>query len=185
MRRVVLGLAAAMAVATAAEAETVVLQIDFSIETTGTPNPAVGTVVIDGPFKEDVLNSLIGLTWDGFNFDVDEFVVYSYLAGSDQLTLGGSLSGTAGVSAGTNDFRITIDNFLTAPVATGSTALARKDQAFIEINAPTMVTVGPPGDTGPPPVEAIPLPAGAMLLLSAAGAMVLAGRRRRWVAPGL
>jgi hypothetical protein len=183
MRRVVLGLAAGMAVATAAEA--VMLQIDFSVVTTGTLNPAVGTVVINGPFDEDVLNSLIGLTPSGFNFDVDEFVVYSYLAGSDQLTLGGSLSGTAGVSAGTNDFRITIDNFLTAPVATGSTALAREDQAFIEIDAPTTVTVGPPGDTGPPPVEAIPLPAGALLLLSAAGAMVLAGRRRRWVAPGL
>jgi hypothetical protein len=183
MRRVVLGLAAGMAVATAAEA--VVLQIDFSVVTTGTPNPAEGTVVIDGPFDEDVLNSLIGLAWDGFNFDVDEYVVYSYDAATDLLTLGGSVGGTGGIIAGTNDFKIEIDNFLTAPVATGSTLLVQADQGFIGFDAPTTVTVGPPGDTGPPPVDAIPLPAGALLLLSAAGAMVLAGRRRRWVAPGL
>jgi hypothetical protein len=185
MRRVVLGLAAGLSVATAAEA--VVLQIDFSVVTTGTPNPAVGTVVIDGPFDADVLNSLIGLTASGFNFDVDEFVVYSYLVATDQLTLGGSVSGGAGaiIAIGTNDFRIRIDDFLTAPVAAGSTLLVQTDQGFIAFDAPTSITVGPPGDTGPPPVDAIPLPAGALLLLSAAGAMVLAGRRRRPVAPGL
>jgi hypothetical protein len=167
----------------ASVAQAVVLQIDFSIVTLGLPNPAVGTVVIDGPFDADVLNSSIGVTASGFNFAVDESVVYNYLVGLDQLTIGGSVgSGASGVIAGTNDFRIQIDDFLTDPVATSSTLLVQADQGFIGVNAPTSVTVGPPGGTEPPPVDAIPLPAGLILLLTGAGALVLAGRRRRAVA---
>jgi hypothetical protein len=175
MRSLLLSLAAMAISASAAQA--VVLQIDFSIVTTGIPDPAVGTVVIDGPFDADVLNSSIGVTASGFNFDLDESVVYNYLVGLDQLTIGGSIGGgAAGVLAGTNDFRIQIDDFLTMPVATSSTLLVQADQGFIGVDAPTSVTVGPPGGTEPPPVDAIPLPAGALLLLSATGAMVLAGK---------
>jgi hypothetical protein len=184
MRSLLLSLAAVAMSVSAAQA--VVLQIDFSVVTTGIPNPAVGTVVIDGPFDVDVLNSQIGLTASGFNFAVDESVVYNYVVGLDRLTLGGSVSGGADpVALGTNDFRIQIDDFLTAPVATGSTLLVQAAQGFIAVDAPTSVTVGPPGDTEPPPLDAIPLPAGLILLLTGAGTLVLAGRRRRPVAPGL
>ena len=182
MRSLLLSLAAVAMSASAAQA--VVLQIDFSIVTTGTPNPAVGTVVIDGPFDDDVLNSQIGLRASDFNFAVDGSVVYNYLLGLDQLTIGGSIgSGASGVVAGTNDFRIQIDDFLSAPVAANSTLLVQADQGFIGFDAPTSVTVGPPGGTEPPPVDAIPLPAGLLLLLTGAGALVLAGGRRRPVAP--
>jgi hypothetical protein len=167
----------------ASVAQAVVLQIDFSVVTTGIPNPAVGTVVIDGPFDADVLNSSIGVTASGFNFDLDESVVYSYLVGPDQLTVGGSVgSGASGVIAGTNDFRIQINDFLTAPVATASTVLAQAAQGFIAVDALTTITVGPPGGTEPPPVDAIPLPAGLSLLLTGAGVLALAGRRWRAVA---
>jgi hypothetical protein len=123
MRSLLLSLAAVAMSVSAAQA--VVLQIDFSIVTTGNPNPAVGTVVIDGPFDVDVLNSQIGLTASGFNFAVDGAVTYSYKAATDFLSLGGSNDGVGGTQIGSNDFIIQIEDFLTAPVATAFTLLVQ------------------------------------------------------------
>jgi hypothetical protein len=134
MRRLWLSLVALAMSVSAAQA--VVVQIDFSVSTSGVPNPAVGTVVIDNPFNVDSLNSLIGLTPSNFNFDVDGFDVFTYDASSDQFWLGGSEnSGAGGIAVGSNDFLIWIDDFLTAPVVLQALLVQDDQQGFIAAHA--------------------------------------------------
>jgi hypothetical protein len=162
MRKLLLTL---MALATMAvsPAQAVILQIDFSVPTTGDPMLAVGTVVIDNPFDVDSLNSLIGLTASGFNFDVDGFVTFTYDAAADWLQLGGSVNGTGGIFINTNDFMIQIEDFLTSPVVV-STFVVQTGQGFIA-NQPASVTVGVPNIS-------IPLPGTVWLFLTLAAALV-------------
>lgn len=174
-------IAAAVLSLLAAPADAALFKIDFSFATSGTPNPATGSVTIDNAFDSDVAGTVIGLTVNALNFEVDFFlldfkVAYQYSFGSDTLIIGGVDNGPGGITTDTNDFRVSIDEFLAGSPPT-AVAMLTQGAGFIAVDASTTLNITElTDDTG-----AVPLPATLPLVITALG---LLGLSRRVGPPG-
>lgn len=151
-------------------------KIDFSFATTDMPNPAMGSVTIDNAFDSDVPGTVIGLTVNALNFnldsDVDSNVAYQYSFASDVLIIGGVTNGPGSIVIDTNDFRVFIDDFLTGSPPT-AVAMLTQGAGFIAVDAITTLNINEITDDK----GVVPLPATLPLAITALGLLGLMRRR--------
>jgi hypothetical protein len=153
----------------ATPASAVIVQIDFSAPTTGDPDIATGSIVIDNPFDEDVFDSTAGVTVNGLNFDVESPVGFTFRASDGFLVIG---AGDTGITNEGNDFSLSFG--LRNTESAKHFTLTQAGQGFIvehpdgPSNASVTVTE----------LNPIPLPAGLPLLLGGIGILGLIARRR-------
>lgn len=135
-------------------AQAAILQIDFSSPTSGSPNPATGSIVLDIDLDSDVSLTSAGVVSSDLNFNLDGNVGYQYFS-FGQLTIGDDID--TGASLGENDFFINILGLKTATPSVLQFSLVQADQGFIAFDA-SQVSLS---------VSEVPLPAAVWLFGSA------------------
>lgn len=167
-----LGAAFALSAVTSA-ASAAIIQIDFTSPTSGSPNPAMGSVVLEFDPDSDVALTSDGVLFSDLNFDLDGDVGFQYYS-YGQLVIGDNLD--SGASYDENDFLLSIVGLNTATPSVSQFALAQTVQGFIAFDASAVAFSITELDSFP--TSEVPIPGALALMLSGLAGLGYAGRRK-------
>ena len=143
-------------------------RIDIEYETTGTPNPFIGSFTISNSFTSDLVSETAGLVVNNLSPGYGN-ASFNYRQSDDTIAIGDGLDGRPDLLTSPFDFALAIAGFRSATPSFAGLFVADDAANIVPVTSLKFSVT---------PVTAVPLPATGLLLLGAIGGLGLAARRR-------